>query len=104
VAVVSAQSPTDPDGPFRRYTPTGDAALSPVTATRVSELPLARGEVLLAERVPAADTDPGTEVGQVGAALNRMLGHVSSALVARPSPRPGSGPSWPTPVTSCGRR
>jgi len=53
------------------------------TATRVSELPLARGEVLLAERVPAADTDPGTEVGQVGAALNRMLGHVSSALVAR---------------------
>lgn len=53
------------------------------TATRVSELPLARGEVLLAERVPAADTDPGTEVGQVGAALNRMLGHVGSALVAR---------------------
>lgn len=83
MAVASAQSPTDLDGPFRRYTPTGDTALSPVTATRVSELLLARGEVLLAERVPAADTDPGTEVGQVGAALNRMLGHVSSALVAR---------------------
>ncbi len=53
------------------------------TATRVSELPLDRGEVALAERVPQADTDPGTEVGQVGAALNRLLGHVEAALTAR---------------------
>ncbi|MFG1881722.1 sensor histidine kinase [Micromonospora sp. NPDC049102] len=53
------------------------------TATRVTELPLDRGEVALAVRVPAADTDPRTEVGQVGAALNRMLGHVADALVAR---------------------
>ncbi len=53
------------------------------TATRVSELPLDRGEVALAERVPAADTDPRTEVGQVGAALNRMLGHVATALAVR---------------------
>ncbi len=53
------------------------------TATRVSELPLHRGEVALHERVPATDTDPRTEVGQVGAALNRMLGHVASALHAR---------------------
>ncbi|HEY6744696.1 MAG TPA: HAMP domain-containing sensor histidine kinase [Mycobacteriales bacterium] len=53
------------------------------TATRVSELPLDRGAVDLSERVPAADTDPRTEVGQVGAALNRMLGHVSQALTAR---------------------
>ncbi|WUH95866.1 HAMP domain-containing histidine kinase [Streptomyces sp. NBC_00433] len=53
------------------------------TATRVSELPLDRGEVALHERVAEADTDPRTEVGQVGAALNRMLGHVSSALHAR---------------------
>jgi two-component system OmpR family sensor kinase len=53
------------------------------TATRVSELPLDRGEVALAERVPPADTDPGTEVGQVGAALNRLLGHVEAALTAR---------------------
>ncbi|MGP4000043.1 sensor histidine kinase [Streptomyces sp. 8N706] len=53
------------------------------TATRVSELPLARGEVALHERVPERDTDPRTEVGQVGAALNRMLGHVGSALAAR---------------------
>lgn len=53
------------------------------TATRVSELPLDRGEVMLAERVPTADTDPRTEVGQVGAAINRMLGHVASALSVR---------------------
>ncbi|MFI0718060.1 ATP-binding protein [Streptomyces sp. NPDC021224] len=53
------------------------------TATRVSELPLDRGEVALHERVPESDTDSRTEVGQVGAALNRMLGHVASALRAR---------------------
>ncbi|MDX6355056.1 MAG: two-component system, OmpR family, sensor kinase [Streptomyces sp.] len=53
------------------------------TATRVSELPLHSGEVALHERVPDSDTDPRTEVGQVGAALNRMLGHVGSALHAR---------------------
>ncbi|MGW0389496.1 sensor histidine kinase [Streptomyces sp. NPDC003042] len=53
------------------------------TATRVSELPLHSGEPALHERVPDAEADPRTEVGQVGAALNRMLGHVSSALMAR---------------------
>ena len=53
------------------------------TATRVSELPLASGEVRLAERVSAEDTDPGTEVGQVGTALNRMLDHVEGSLAAR---------------------
>ncbi len=53
------------------------------TATRVAELPLDRGEVALPVRVPDADTDPGTEVGQVGAALNRMLGHIAAALSAR---------------------
>lgn len=53
------------------------------TATRVSELPLHSGEVALFEQVPAAEADPRTEVGQVGAALNRMLGHVGSALDAR---------------------
>ena len=41
------------------------------------------GEVALAERVPAADTDARTEVGQVGLALNTMLDHVESALHAR---------------------
>ena len=53
------------------------------TATRVSELRLDQGEVRLAQRVPEADTDPRTEVGQVGAALNRMLDHVGNALEAR---------------------
>ncbi|MFG1954477.1 sensor histidine kinase [Micromonospora sp. NPDC048830] len=53
------------------------------TATRVTELPLDRGEVALSVRMPAADTDPRTEVGQVGGALNRMLGHVAAALAAR---------------------
>jgi two-component system OmpR family sensor kinase len=53
------------------------------TATRVSELPLDRGEVALAVRVPPSDADPRTEVGLVGVAINRMLGHVASALTAR---------------------
>lgn len=53
------------------------------TATRVSELPLHSGEVALLERVPDTEADPRTEVGQVGAALNRMLGHVGSALEVR---------------------
>src|SRR5207302_7484655 len=34
-------------------------------------------------RVPDEDTDPRTEVGKVGAAFNRMLGHVAGALSAR---------------------
>jgi two-component system OmpR family sensor kinase len=53
------------------------------TATRVSELPLHSGEVTLYERVPDAEADPRTEVGQVGAALNRMLDHVHGALQSR---------------------
>ncbi|GAB3424739.1 HAMP domain-containing sensor histidine kinase [Flindersiella endophytica] len=53
------------------------------TAGRVAELPLDRGEVALAERVPAPDTDPNTEVGQVGNALNSMLDHIDAALAAR---------------------
>jgi two-component system OmpR family sensor kinase len=53
------------------------------TAGRVAELPLDKGEVDLSVRVPDADTDPRTEVGQVGAALNRMLGHVGQALAVR---------------------
>ncbi|MFF2849891.1 sensor histidine kinase [Streptomyces sp. NPDC058001] len=53
------------------------------TATRVSELPLHSGEVALHERVPDTEADPRTEVGQVGAALNRMLDHVHAALDSR---------------------
>jgi len=51
------------------------------TATRVTELPLDSGEVTLPAGVP--DTDPRTEVGQVGAAFNRMLLHVERALSRR---------------------
>jgi len=53
------------------------------TATRVSQVRLDRGEVELPQRVDEKDTDPRTEVGQVGAALNRMLDHVGEALEAR---------------------
>ena len=61
-------------------------ALSPLarvtaTAQRVSELSLDRGDVDLTQRV--ADTDERTEVGRLGGAFNRMLGHVASALSAR---------------------
>ncbi|WP_084216566.1 sensor histidine kinase [Pseudonocardia spinosispora] len=64
------------------------AALRPLrrvagTASRVAQLPLDRGEVALAERVGARDTDPRTEVGQVGGALNQLLEHVASALESR---------------------
>lgn len=53
------------------------------TAERVSTLPLDRGDVALAERVPVRDADAGSEVGLVAASFNRMLGHVASALTAR---------------------
>ena len=53
------------------------------TAQRVATLPLDRGEVVLGERVPERDTDPRTEVGRVGSAFNRMLGHVQAALQSR---------------------
>ena len=53
------------------------------TATKVSRMPLDSGQVALAERVDAADTDTRTEVGQVGAAFNEMLDHVDEALNAR---------------------
>ena len=53
------------------------------TARQVATLPLDRGEVDLAVRVPVRDTDARTEIGSVGAAINQMLGHVSGALTAR---------------------
>ena len=58
--------------PLRRVT---------ATAAEVTRLPLASGEVELPNRVP--DADPRTEVGQLGVAFNRMLGHVESALARR---------------------
>jgi two-component system OmpR family sensor kinase len=53
------------------------------TAQLVSQLPLDRGEVALAVRLPPADTHPDSEVGRVGLALNRMLNNVEEALAAR---------------------
>src|SRR6266511_2436479 len=72
-------------------------------AGRVAELPLDRGEVALSLRVSDVDTDPRTEVGQVGAALN-----VCWATSARRCPRGRPArceyaTSWPTPATSCVR-
>ncbi len=53
------------------------------TATRVAQMPLARGEVAITARVDERDTDASTEVGQVGAALNHMIGHVERSLAER---------------------
>ncbi len=51
------------------------------TASQVAELPLESGEVEFPDGVP--DSDPRTETGQLGAAFNRMLGHVQTALARR---------------------
>jgi two-component system, OmpR family, sensor kinase len=51
------------------------------TANRVSSMSLGSGAVDLPHRVP--ETDPRTEVGQLGAAFNQMLGHVETALEQR---------------------
>ncbi|MFI1537997.1 sensor histidine kinase [Streptomyces anandii] len=51
------------------------------TATRVSELRLASGEVALPPRAP--ESDPRSEVGRLAAAFNRMLHHVEDALTKR---------------------
>ena len=53
------------------------------TAQRVASQPLERGEVSIEDRVEKADLGSSAEVGQVGGALNTLLGHVESALAAR---------------------
>ncbi len=53
------------------------------TAHQVSELELDSGEVAVPVRVPSSDTDPRSEVGQVGLAFNHMLDNVEGALTAR---------------------
>ncbi|MFB2583283.1 sensor histidine kinase [Herbiconiux sp. P15] len=53
------------------------------TAVEVTNLPLDRGEVEITTRVGEADTDPRTEVGKVGEALNRLISHVDEALAVR---------------------
>ncbi|MEU4494556.1 HAMP domain-containing sensor histidine kinase [Streptomyces sp. NPDC023998] len=51
------------------------------TATEVTRLPLASGEVAMPAPLPVDASD--TEVRQVATALNRMLGHVGDALARR---------------------
>lgn len=53
------------------------------TAHAVAELPLDEGDIGVTERVPERLTDPRTEAGQVGLALNQLLAHVESSLSAR---------------------
>ena len=53
------------------------------TAERVASKPLAQGEVSIDERVSDQDLTSSLEVGQVGSALNTLLGHVDEALAAR---------------------
>ncbi|MET0454775.1 MAG: two-component sensor histidine kinase, partial [Mycobacterium sp.] len=50
------------------------------TAAEVATLPLNRDQHQITPRVPAAHTDPRTEVGLVGDTLNRLLDHVEGAL------------------------
>lgn len=64
----------------RQLRPLGRVA---ATAAEVSRAPLGHGEVTGLTRVPARDTDPGSEAGQVGAALNHLLDHVESSLAER---------------------
>jgi two-component system OmpR family sensor kinase len=52
-------------------------------AREVTAQDLSTGDITISTRVPAALTDPATEVGQVGAALNTLLDHVDEALGAR---------------------
>ncbi len=53
------------------------------TAHEVAGLPLSEGEIGVTARVPERLADEQSEVGQVGAALNRLLGHVEKALDER---------------------
>lgn len=53
------------------------------TAQEVTTLRLDHGAAAIPIRVPAELTDPNTEVGQVGEALNRLLSHVDEALAVR---------------------
>lgn len=53
------------------------------TAHEVTGQQLAKGAPSIDTRVPEHHTDPETEVGRVGAALNTLLDHVDEALTAR---------------------
>lgn len=52
-------------------------------AEEVSTLQLEHGDTGIAVRVDEADTDPRTEIGKVGEALNGLIDHVDRALAVR---------------------
>ncbi|CAL9510117.1 Adaptive-response sensory-kinase SasA [Streptomyces sp. enrichment culture] len=64
----------------RELRPLGRVA---ATAASVAGAPLECGEDVRLTRVPARDTDPRTEAGQVGAALNHLIDRVESSLAGR---------------------
>ena len=64
----------------RQLRPLRDVA---ATAYDVTAMPLDASGQTIDTRVPERYTDPATEVGQVGSALNTLLDHVDSALDAR---------------------
>ncbi|MEV5952454.1 ATP-binding protein [Streptomyces sp. NPDC051987] len=64
----------------RQLRPLGRVA---ATAVEVSHAPLGLDQLTGLTRVPERDTDPGSEAGQVGAALNRMIDHVEASLAER---------------------
>jgi two-component system OmpR family sensor kinase len=64
----------------RQLRPLGRVA---ATAAEVARAPLNPGELTGLARVPERDAAPGSEAGQVGAALNRMIEHVESSVAER---------------------
>ncbi len=64
----------------RQLRPLGRVA---ATAAEVARAPLGHDRLTGLPRVPEADTGPGSEAGQVGAALNRMIDHAERAHAAR---------------------
>ncbi|WP_369392567.1 sensor histidine kinase [Streptomyces sp. CG1] len=53
------------------------------TAAQIARAPLGPDRPTVLARVPAPDADPGTEAGQVGAALNRMIDQVEASFAER---------------------
>ena len=53
------------------------------TVSMVAALPLDKGDVSISDALEPFDTDPRTEVGRVGDAMERMIEHVDDALAVR---------------------
>ncbi|EST34516.1 sensor histidine kinase [Streptomyces roseochromogenus] len=64
----------------RQLRPFGRVA---ATAAQVARAPLGADRPTVLARVPAPDADPGTEAGQVGVALNRMIDQVEASFAER---------------------